>query len=109
MEPSNEARQLPILRGIRVTLRHGRADDEDALRAVFAAPEVARWWPTPTDDEIGELLENGDPDVDVWLIELEGQVVGMIQAYENADPMYRHAGIDLVLHPRVHGRTGSAI
>ena len=104
MKPSDEARQPQVLKGIRVTLRPGRADDGDALRAVFVAPEVARWWPTPTDDEIRDLLENRDPDVDVWLIELEGQVVGLIQAYENADPMYRHAGIDLVLHPRVHGR-----
>jgi aminoglycoside 6'-N-acetyltransferase len=47
---------------------------------------------------------NRDPDVDVWLVELEAQVVGMIQAYENADPMYRHAGIDIVLRPRAHGR-----
>jgi aminoglycoside 6'-N-acetyltransferase len=30
--------------------------------------------------------------------------VGVIQAWEEADPAYRHAGLDLALHPGVHGR-----
>jgi aminoglycoside 6'-N-acetyltransferase len=38
------------------------------------------------------------------MIELEGRVVGMIQAYEEDDPMYRHAGIDIVVHPEAYGR-----
>ena len=97
-------RPSATLRGARVVLRPGRADDEPELRAGFATAEVARWWPTPTDEEFTELLENRDPDVDVWMVEVEGRVVGLIQAYEESDPMYRHAGIDLVLHPDVHGR-----
>ena len=35
---------------------------------------------------------------------MDGRVVGLIQAYEESDPMYRHAGIDIVLHPDAHGR-----
>jgi len=102
---SNEPpRSLPTLRGDRVTLRPGRPDDEPALRAVFETPEVARWWPTPDADELLEMLENRDPDVDVWMVEVEGAVVGLIQGYEERDPMYRHAGIDIVLHPGAHGR-----
>lgn len=100
----DDARELPVLRGDRVRLRAGTPGDEAALRWVFDAPDVARWWPTPTDAELRDLLLNRDPDVDVWLIELEGGVVGLIQAYEEVDPMYRHAGIDLVLHPQAHGR-----
>jgi aminoglycoside 6'-N-acetyltransferase len=99
-----ERRSLPTLRGPRAILRPGRLDDEPQLRAVFEAPEVARWWPTPDADELLELLENRDPDVDVWMIEVEGRVVGLIQGYEETDPMYRHGGIDIVLHPAVHGR-----
>lgn len=98
------ARRLPTLRGARVVLRPGRAGDEEALRSLFATPEVARWWPAPDPDELAELVANRDPDVDVWMIELDGRVVGLIQAYEEADPMYRHAGIDIVLHPDAHGR-----
>ena len=97
-------RSLPVLRGQRVTLRAGTAADGAALRRVFEAPDVVRWWPTPTDDELDELLHNGDPEVEVWMIELEGRVVGMIQAYEEDDPMYRHAGIDIVVHPEAYGR-----
>jgi aminoglycoside 6'-N-acetyltransferase len=101
---TNEPRSLPALRGPRVVLRSGRPDDDRELRAVFATAQVARWWPTPDDAEITDLLENRDPGVDVWMVELDRRVVGLIQAYEESDPMYRHAGIDLVLHPDVHGR-----
>ncbi len=102
--PDPGDRMVPTLRGEHVVLRPGTAADDADLRAVFATPDVARWWPTPSDDELREKLENRDPGVDVWMIELDGHVVGLIQAYENDDPMYRHAGIDIVLHPRVHGR-----
>ena len=101
---SDATRSMLTLRGARVVLRPGRADDKRELGDVFESPEVARWWPTPDDSELTELLENRDPDVDVWMVEVEGRVVGLIQAYEETDPMYRHAGIDLVLHPDVHGR-----
>lgn len=97
-------RAVPSLRGSRVVLRAGRPDDETALRAVFAAPEVARWWPNPTDEEIASQLANSDPEEDIWMVEVDGRVVGLIQAYQETDPMYRHAGIDIVLHPDVHGR-----
>jgi len=104
MDDPVSSRSLPELHGRRVTLRSGRADDAPALRALFDDPQVARWWPTPTDDDVRELLDNGDPDVDAWLIEVEGRVVGLIQGYEERDPMYRHAGIDIVLRSDAHGR-----
>ena len=97
-------RSLPVLSGPRMILRAGRPGDEVELRRVFDAPEVTRWWPTPDADELRDLVENRDPDADVWLIDVEGRVVGLIQAYEEHDPMYRHAGIDIVLHPDAHGR-----
>ena len=98
------SRTLPTLVGHRLALRPGAAGDEPALGAVFDAPEVARWWPSATDDDVRDLVHNRDPDADVWLVEVDGRVVGMIQAYEETDPMYRHAGIDIVLHPDVHGQ-----
>jgi aminoglycoside 6'-N-acetyltransferase len=33
------------------------------------------------------------------VVEHEGNVIGYIQYYEETDPNYRHAGIDVVLHP----------
>jgi aminoglycoside 6'-N-acetyltransferase len=92
------------LEGPRVVLRPGRAGDEEALAATFATDDVARWWPTPGPDELGSLVHNRDPDVEVWMIETAGRLIGLIQAYEESDPMYRHAGIDIVLHPDAHGR-----
>jgi len=99
-----DERSLPVLTGSRVTLRPGRAGDETALRGVFEAPDVVRWWPTPDDAELLDLVHNRDPEADVWLIEVDRRVVGLIQGYEERDPMYRHGGIDIVLHPDAHGR-----
>ncbi len=87
-----------------MVLRPGRPGDEPALQAVFDAPQVARWWPSEGPDEIRALVANRDPDVDVWMVAVDGRVVGLIQAAEESDPMYRHAGIDIVLHPDAHGR-----
>jgi aminoglycoside 6'-N-acetyltransferase len=104
MSGPDAPRLLPTLRGPRVVLRSGRTGDEPALRTVFAAPDVARWWPSGGPEEIATLVENRDPDVDVWMIEVDGRVVGLIQGYEESDPMYRHGGIDIVMHPDAHGR-----
>jgi len=104
MRTLHERRPLPTLAGPRIVLRPGRTGDEAAMHAMFATDDVARWWPTPEPDEIASLVHNRDPDVDVWMIEAEGRVVGLIQAYEESDAMYRHAGIDIVLHPDAHGR-----
>ena len=38
-----------------------------------------------------------DPDTTQWVIVVEGEVAGSIQAAEEDDPDYRHAGIDLFL------------
>jgi aminoglycoside 6'-N-acetyltransferase len=104
MSTPHEGRALPTLEGTRVVLRPGRPGDEPAMAAMFATDDVARWWPAPDPDEVAELVHNRDPDVDVWMIETGGRVVGLIQAYEESDPMYRHAGIDIVMHPDAHGR-----
>ena len=36
-------------------------------------------------------------EIAVWAIEVDGAVVGMIQADEETEPQYRHASIDVVL------------
>ena len=37
-------------------------------------------------------------------IVVDEAVAGIIQCHEEADPDYRHAGIDIALHPDWHGR-----
>lgn len=104
MDDTNASARLPTFHGPRVVLRPGRPGDEPALRAVFDAPEVAHWWPDETDAKIADKVANRDEGEDIWMVEVDGRVVGLIQAYEEDDPMYRHAGIDIVLHPDVHGQ-----
>lgn len=43
-------------------------------------------------------------DTATFAIEVAGQVVGLIQYWEETDPDYRHAGIDVALDPAWHGR-----
>jgi aminoglycoside 6'-N-acetyltransferase len=64
---------------------------------------VARWWPDEDESTLAELVEQR-ADVEVWVIEVGGRVAGLIQAYEQTDPGYRHAGVDLAIHPDLHGR-----
>lgn len=86
-----------ILTGVAVTLRPVTADDVPALTDFFAIPEVAEWWP----GENGERLRaNLEDDAGVGLvIELDGRMIGYIQWYEETDPDYRHATIDITLRP----------
>jgi aminoglycoside 6'-N-acetyltransferase len=66
---------------------------------------VARWWgaPRPGVDVLDDWLQN-DPETTVWTIEVDGKVAGSLQASEETDPDYRHAGIDLFLGPEFQGK-----
>ena len=84
------------LRGERVTLRPLEAADAPRLAAIAAEPEVARWWLGLTEGDILEMAGPGD-DVVAFVIELDGELIGLVQAGEELDPDYRHASIDLFL------------
>ena len=91
------------LRGEHVVLRLATDEDVDALTAVLTDPTVAEWWGTwDRDRVVRDLL--GDDETVVWVIEEAGAVVGLLQTAENADPEYRHAGIDLSLVASAQGR-----
>jgi aminoglycoside 6'-N-acetyltransferase len=47
-----------------------------------------------------------DPDdgTVTFAVEADGQVIGLVQYGEEDDPDYRHASIDISLHPTWHGR-----
>jgi aminoglycoside 6'-N-acetyltransferase len=74
--------------------------DESALLRIHRAPEVRRWWDDPDD----AFPWDDDPHTTRLAVEVDGAVVGMVQFYEEADPKYRHAAIDMFLAPSVHGR-----
>jgi aminoglycoside 6'-N-acetyltransferase len=90
------------LRGERVTLRPLEAADVPRLVEIAADPEVARWWPGVSEEDLRRLIESGD--VFSFAIELEGELIGLAQAGEERDPDYRHASVDLFLGTAWHGR-----
>lgn len=83
-------------------LRPGRPEDADALVRIRKEPEVARrWGSADIEEEIDEGFIGND---EGFVIEVNGEVVGAIQYYEEDDPMYRHAGMDIFLATARHGR-----
>jgi aminoglycoside 6'-N-acetyltransferase len=92
------------LHGRLVTLRPTTVDDAPALAAILAEPAVARWWGVFDLDRVMADLVEGDPGEDPFAIIHEGEVVGYIQAVEELEPDFRHAGIDLFLRTDVQGR-----
>jgi aminoglycoside 6'-N-acetyltransferase len=83
-----------------MNLRPLAPGDEAELRRILGEPAVARWWDAPEDD----FPWDDDPETERLVIEVDGAVGGMIQFFEEPDPKYRHASIDLFLDPALHGR-----
>jgi aminoglycoside 6'-N-acetyltransferase len=92
------------LRGRTVRLRPVTVADAEALTRILADPAVARWWPNYDRARVDLEIVADEPETTHWVIELGGTVVGMIQAWEEPDTEFRHAGIDLFLDPAVRGR-----
>jgi aminoglycoside 6'-N-acetyltransferase len=92
-----------LLRGERVTLRALAAADASRLAEIGAEPEVARWWPGLTEARVRELAA-GEGGVKAFAVELDGEVIGLAQYWEETDPEYPHAGIDLCLTTARHGQ-----
>ncbi|MFB9685716.1 GNAT family N-acetyltransferase [Amycolatopsis plumensis] len=93
---------MTAISGDRVRLRPIGPADRVRVRAILATPEVARWWGDP--DRETEGLYEVEEGYTVYVIEFGGEVVGLIQSCEELDPQYRHAGIDISVHPDFHGR-----
>jgi aminoglycoside 6'-N-acetyltransferase len=93
------------LRGRRVTLRSTEPRDAPALASILAEPAVARWWGVFDLERVTAELIEGDPEEDPFVIEHDGEVIGYIQAVEENEPDFRHAGIDLFLRTDAHGRS----
>lgn len=93
------------LTGSKVTLRRTRPGDARRLLEIFSTPEVvARWGRYRMKDVRKELIVGEDRWTVPMVIKFEGKAVGYIQFSEERDPEYRHAGVDIALHPEYHGR-----
>ncbi len=82
-----------------MVLRRLAEGDEAELLCIHLTPEVMRWWDVPA-----EGFPWDEPDSTRWTIEVDGAVAGLIQFWEEPEPKYRHATIDLFLDPALHGR-----
>jgi RimJ/RimL family protein N-acetyltransferase len=80
-------------------LRPLAAGDEQELERIHRTPEVARWWDLPEEE-----FPWDEPASTRFTILVDGQIAGLIQYWEEPEPRYRHAGIDLFLDPALHGR-----
>jgi aminoglycoside 6'-N-acetyltransferase len=74
--------------------------DAAELRRIHGLPEVVRWWDVP---EEGFPLTD-DSDSTRFTIEVDDVVAGMIQFYEELEPKYKHANVDVFLDPAFHGQ-----
>ncbi|MCB0863854.1 MAG: GNAT family N-acetyltransferase [Solirubrobacterales bacterium] len=82
-----------------ISLRPVSEDHVGELRWIHARAEITRWW-----DEPGIDFPWDEPESTRLAILVDGQVGGMIQYWEEDDPKYRHAGIDLFVDPALHNR-----
>lgn len=89
----------PPTREHTLVLRPLARGDEAELRRIHATEEVARWWDLPEDG-----FPWDEPDSTRFTIVVDGAVAGLIQFWEEREPRYRHAGIDVFLDPALHGR-----
>jgi aminoglycoside 6'-N-acetyltransferase len=88
-----------VLASDNLLLRPIADSDVEELRRINATPQVARWWDLPEPD-----FPWDEPESTRFTIEVDGRVAGLIQYWEETEPKYRHAGIDLFLDPAFHGR-----
>ena len=77
--------------------------DIPRLVEIGREPEVARWWSSITAEKLTEKAEGRDECTPLAVL-AEGDLVGMVQWYEEDNPKYRHSGIDIFLSAEVHGR-----
>jgi len=90
-------------------MRRGKAPEiEGAVSTAFGCTMQGN---VPEDDVVRiavQLAEFCDgvalADTFGYAVLLEGEIVGYAQWWEDTQPLYRHAGIDLFLDPAVHGR-----
>jgi aminoglycoside 6'-N-acetyltransferase len=100
-EPRPEV--APPLQGEIVVLRRLRRDDVARIAEIQAEEGVARWWGPPDEAELGRKVEGRD-DAVAFAIEAEGEVVGLIEFWEENEPDFRHAGMDIFVGEGHRGR-----
>jgi len=92
-----------ILRGPRLVVRSMQDPDVARLAGIAAEPEIWQRWGEVSAADLREKLAGLD-DVTALVVELDGEVAGLIQYHEETDPDYRHAGVDMFLAGTARGQ-----
>ena len=92
-----------ILRGPRLVVRSLREPDVARLAEIAAEPEIWQRWGEVSEADLRAKLA-GDRDVTALVVELDGEIAGLIQYHEETDPDYRHAGVDMFLAESARGQ-----
>jgi aminoglycoside 6'-N-acetyltransferase len=95
---------MTVLRGPRVLLRPATEDDVPAIAAMLREPEVSRWWGYEDEDRIRRDHVETHESETAYVIELDGELAGVLLVYEEPDADYRHAALDISLRTELHGR-----
>jgi aminoglycoside 6'-N-acetyltransferase len=91
------AEPLPELTGERVVLRPAGEDDVEAIAALLAEPDVARWWGAHDAERVRRELGG-------FAIVVGGAVRGWLIFDEESDPDYRHVAFDIGLATDAQGQ-----
>lgn len=95
----------PELPGAGIVLVPLRPEHIEPLASMIAEPSVVRWWSDPPAWIQKRLIEPDAEALGFAILALPDRtVVGYIQAWENADPEFRHAGLDLYLGTAHQGK-----
>ncbi len=98
------AADVPTLHGALVRLRPPTTADAPRLLTILTHPVVAEWWGEYDLQRVQAELIAPDDGTVVYAVESDGQVIGLIQYFEEDDPEYRSASVDISLHPDWHHR-----
>ena len=103
---ADASRRPPVeLVGRSIVLVPVGSEHVDALVRIIDEPSVAAWW-TDTETWFRAGLLEPDPDETAFAIltPARDEVIGFIQATEELEPGYRHAGVDLFVATAHQGR-----
>jgi len=107
MNEASSATPAPILESSGLRLRPVTEGDVARLTSILAEPAVAAWWPEYDEARVRADLLHDDEETS-WVIEAprEGdwRVVGYIQSWEDRQPEFMHANIDLFVTSDEQGR-----
>jgi aminoglycoside 6'-N-acetyltransferase len=93
-------RSSGAIAGQTVVLRPTTAAHVPAFLEILGHAEVAKWWGGYDLERVRRELLGPHG----YAVELAGDVIGLVITYEEDDADYRHAGIDIALHPDHHGQ-----